>query len=234
MLILERLFDLVFPNQCLFCRRFTDSLLICSSCQGRVEEEFFVPPFCQTCGKPTYYEVARCTFCCQQKITFKVRSLAPYDGMVRELIVHYKLGRKKKLANYLIEASLKNYIEYFKEVDLITFIPATRRCLKERGFNQAELLAKRIAKEVNLPLVDTLFYKREPVEQKSLGFKERKENLRDIFSIKAEVNSQITAQSLLLVDDVLTTGSTLKEACCILKKEGKVKNVRAFTVARQL
>lgn len=234
MQILESLLDLIFPNQCLFCQRFDDSLLICSDCQERIEEEFFVPPFCQRCGKPTYYEVEKCTFCRQHKITFKIRSLARYDGMMKELIAHFKLGRKKKLANFLVKASLKNYLKYFKGTDLITFIPATRRGLRDRGFNQAELLAKLIAKEVDLPLIDTLFYQREPVEQKSLGFKERKENLRDVFSLKSGVRSQLSGQIILLVDDVLTTGSTLKEACRALKKEGKVKIVRAFTVARQL
>ncbi len=234
MFVLESLLDLLFPNQCLFCHSFTDSLLICSSCSKRVEQEIFVPPLCQNCGKPAYYEVKKCIFCFQQKITFEIRSLAPYTGMMKEILVHYKLGRKKKLADFLIRLSVKNYLGYFREVDFVTFIPATRRCLKERGFNPAEMLAKLIAKEVELPLVDTLFYRREPVEQKSLGFKERKENLRDVFSLKPEVHNRLSGSKLLLVDDVLTTGTTLKEACRVLKKEGKVKRIRAFTIARQL
>lgn len=234
MQIFENLLDLFFPYQCIFCYRFTDSLLICPDCQERIKAEFFNPPFCQSCGKPTYYEVKKCNFCRQQRINFEIRSLAPYDGMMKELIIHFKLFKKKKLANFLTQVSLENYVDYLKEFDFITFIPATRRCLKERGFNQSEILAKLIAKEVNLSLIDALFYKREPIEQKNLGFKERKTNLRDAFGLKPEVKNQLSGKRLLLVDDVLTTGSTLREACRVLKKEGKAEMVKAFTVARQL
>ncbi len=233
MLILENLLDLIFPHQCLFCQRFTDLYLVCPDCQQRIKEEFLKPPFCQNCGKPTYYEVKRCSFCRRQKLNFQIRSLAPYQGMNKELILHYKMGLKKNLAHFLAQVSLEAFFDFFKEVDLVTFIPSTRQSLKKRGFNQAKLLAESISQKVDLPLVEVLIFLKEPAEQKNLGFEERKNNVKDVFGLKNSCPKSLSGRRVLLVDDVITTGFTVKEAVRTLKKEGKAKEVRVFAFARQ-
>lgn len=234
MFFLESLLDLIFPPQCLFCQRFTDSCPVCPECQQKVKEEFFTPPYCQRCGKPTYYEVSKCSFCRRQKLNFKIRSLGPYWGMTKDLIVQYKMGSKKKLAHFLTQVSLEIFYDYFKGTDKVTFIPATRHSLKKRGFNPAKLLAELVSKEVDLPLVDALGYIREPAEQKNLGFKERKINIKGAFCLKNGSRSKLLNERLLLIDDILTTGFTVKEAVKVLKGEGKAKEVRVFTLVRQL
>jgi len=126
--------------------------------------------------------------------------------------------------------------ETFKElkepVDLIIPIPLTRKRLLERGFNQSLLLAKELGIRTGLKVKgDILIKVKETPPQTSLGSKERRSNLKGAFFLKEP--SLVFGKRVLLVDDVFTTGSTLREAFYVLKQAG-AKTVMAVTLARSL
>lgn len=117
--------------------------------------------------------------------------------------------------------------ELVRRGELITYVPLTDRKLRERGFNQAKLLARYLAQEVDLPLVEALMKTRETQPQAELGRKERRTNLKDSF---APVRT-IHRDEVLLIDDVFTTGATATECSKALKHAG-AKRVYVVTLAR--
>jgi len=112
------------------------------------------------------------------------------------------------------------------EFGTITFVPMTRRDRRVRGFNQAEILARVIAKQLNLPLIRLLAKTRETPPQSGLSAAERETNLRDVFRLLP-----CRQEHVLLVDDIYTTGSTVEE-CARTLKRGGAQSVVAMTVAR--
>jgi len=118
----------------------------------------------------------------------------------------------------------------FPCLDLVVPIPLHRKKLRERGFNQAELIAKVVAKHLQVRLTKgNLKRTKATITQTSLDRKERRRNLREAFTVKNRDGFQ--AKNVLLVDDVYTTGTTIKEAAKVLKEAG-VKEVYVFALAR--
>jgi len=133
-----------------------------------------------------------------------------------------------------IKRIIKVYLDHnpslFLHLDLVVPVPLHRRKFKERGFNQTEFLAKIIAKHFNLKLVkDNLKRIKSTQTQAKLSKKERAENIKKAFLVKDPDKFQ--GKSILLVDDVYTTGTTVKEIAKILKR-AKAKDVYVFTLAR--
>lgn len=110
-------------------------------------------------------------------------------------------------------------------------IPLHKKKLRKRGYNQAELLAKGLSKHFNIPIVDCLQRVKETKTQVGLAKEERAENIKDAFAIKPAFLEQIRGfQQVFLIDDVATSGATLREAAKVLKKAG-VKSVWGLTLA---
>jgi ComF family protein len=110
--------------------------------------------------------------------------------------------------------------------DAVTFVPMTQRNRRERGFNQAEILARILAKRLDVPLIRLLDKTRDTLLQGRLSAEDRKHNLRDAFrSLPCDL------ESVLLVDDIYTTGATVEE-CARTLKRGGAQSVVAMTVAR--
>ena len=116
---------------------------------------------------------------------------------------------------------------------LVVPIPTTRRRARARGYNQARLLAETIADRVDTPLIDALERRQDGSTQVGLHPAERRANVKRAFSVRAEVRATLTGARVLLVDDVLTTGSTAMEAARPLVQAG-VTQVFLSTFARAL
>ena len=209
---LEWLKDIFFPLRCPFCGRVIDrSADCCDSCRARLPRVNWAE-VCPRCGKHScvcgvvpLISMTCPVFYYEDPARFAVRQLkfAHHPGTA------FSLGR-------LMADALK---EKGGEWDLIVPVPMTGKKLRKRGYNQSELLSRAIAERMGIPAVSALKKIRETKEQHTLGAMERSHNLTG--SYEADENL-VQGKRVLLCDDVLTTGSTLREAAAALLRAGAV------------
>jgi competence protein ComFC len=165
-----------------------------------------------------------------------------YKGIIKKLIYNFKYkpylsDLKKTLIELFYESIIQQ--EIFQKICenppagglVLVPIPLHKKRLKQRGYNHAELLTEGLVRHLNLKLMDVLSRVRETKSQFGLKLKERKENLKDAFSLSLDSKFKIHNSGIFLVDDILTTGSTLLEAARILKQNG-AKRVWGLVFAR--
>jgi ComF family protein len=155
----------------------------------------------------------------------KVMNYGLYEGALADAINHLKFHGLKRLARPLGRLLLSFDLP---GIDCIIPVPLSIKRLRERGFNQSLLIAKVISEEIKVPLMmDVLLKRKETPPQTSLTAKERLSNLKKAFVVKGNIQGL----SLLLVDDVMTTGATVTECSKMLIKAG-AKEVIVLTLAR--
>ncbi|MCM1439238.1 MAG: ComF family protein [Roseburia sp.] len=181
---------------------------------------------CPVCGRKTVAS-GLCLECkAQPPLYDKAASPLVYSGGAQKLIVKFKRGNPY-LKDYFARIMYAKTAA-FKDAEAVCFVPMFRRDERNRGYNQAYLLAKELSKKLNLPLLKNAVKKiKKSPSQKSLTRKERAENLKSCF--KAE-KSEVDGKTLILIDDVLTTGATADAVSGELKKRG-AKKVYLLTVA---
>lgn len=155
-------------------------------------------------------------------------SFGSYEGPLRKLIHLFKYGKVESLARPLSRL-LMQALPCDQQFDLIMPVPMHWRKHWERGFNQAELLAKPVAKRYGMRVSANLRRSRFTKAQAGLTEAQRRENLKDSFYVRRA--EQVAGKRVLLIDDVLTTGSTLRSAAAALKAAG-ARHVTALTLAR--
>ena len=203
MKLLNWLLDLVYPPRCAFCRRLLPDGVrgVCRFCEKKLP---FVPPDGQV---QSFRNVDKC--------------LSPlyYEGSVRESLHRYKFSSLTAYADIYSEFMGKCIDENGISCDIITWIPLSRRRLRKRGYDQAELLARLIAKRQGFHCVRLLKKLRNNPPQSGTGSPEkRRANVNGIYScIKPDL---VKEKTILLIDDIVTTGATLSEAAGVLKKAG--------------
>ncbi len=170
-----------------------------------------------------------CTVCRESLVNFDTAySFGSYEGPLRKLIHLLKYAKVETLALPLSRL-LVRAIPIDQRFDAIIAMPMHWRKRWERGFNQAELLARPLAKRYGLKLSTNLRRKRYTKPQAGLTEPQRQENLKDSFAVKKP--ESIARKHILLVDDVFTTGATLRAAAGALKVAGAA-HVSALTLAR--
>lgn len=220
--------DIVYPRRCHACKDklAEDSIdkLICTSCWSKIKKN--APPFCHYCGRRLDKTGFAKNICpqCQKSAPHFDRAFSPcvYDGAIRELIHEFKYNGKDHLGAPLSRLMIDFAKEYNLPMQMLDFIipvPLHNSRLREREFNQAEVLSKFIAAEFKKELLnDVLWRHRHTKTQADLQMQERLLNVKDSFSVSKD--SRMESKNLLLVDDVLTTGATSSEAARALKKSG--------------
>jgi len=151
---------------------------------------------------------------------------------VREMLHRLKYGREMWLAkslSCLLAEGIQDERITSSWPDAIVPVPLHPKRLREREFNQAEILAEGLSQATGLPVCRALARRRYTITQTSLDRQARRQNLRDAFVLSK--NADVTDLDLLLVDDVLTTGATV-DACAAALVAGGASRVRALTVAR--
>jgi ComF family protein len=170
-----------------------------------------------------------CTVCRKGVVNFdSVYSFGSYEDPLRKLIHLYKYGRVESLAKPL-SALLLRALPREERVDVVMAMPMHFRKRMQRGFNQAELLAAPVAKRYGLRLSKNLRKTRHTRPQAGLTETQRQENLKNSFVVRRP--EQLSGKRVLLVDDVFTTGATLRSAVKALKDTGALR-VTALTLAR--
>ncbi|MDE5943862.1 MAG: ComF family protein [Clostridia bacterium] len=172
---------------------------------------------CPVCGRKTFSSEI-CLECKASLPRFKKAvSALVYEGGATVLIAKFKNGcgyLNEYFADLIAAKS-----EGISDADCIVYIPMTKKALRRRGYNQAELLAKSISKRLNIPVLkDGLVKTAETEDQKTLSRKERATNLADCFKVNRR--AEIKDKTVLLIDDVLTTGATADSACKKLLQAG--------------
>lgn len=228
--MVEGLVGLLFPPHCILCGRRLDSLrtVVCTACETSLPE--LPGPRCRRCGEavsdPLLDVCLRCGT--QERHVDRFYSLGPYDGPWGELIRVMKFERETAIVPFLASrmaewVRLRRIADRF---DLITFVPMTLRDRRARGFNQARLLARAVAKQLGHPMCRTLRKVRRTPPQGQLSARQRRQNLRGAFQLLRYGRDRV-----LVVDDIGTTGSTAEE-CARVLKEGGYKSVSVLTIAR--
>jgi len=226
--VLDGLADLIYPRICLICRKRLGPLnidnLVCPGCWEKIRKNS--PPFCRLCGRHLTtkgFAKSICPACIRSPLEFD-RAFSPcrYEDVVKELIHEFKYRNKDYLGRTLSRLMIEFIKEYSIPVaycDLVVPVPLHKARLREREFNQAEILAGFIAREFDRPIAGSaLQRKRMTKSQTELSDKERFTNVRGSFSLNPELN--VNKKNVLLVDDVLTTGATASEAATALKASG--------------
>jgi competence protein ComFC len=184
----------------------------------------FRPNFnCLECGQRV---VEKCRIKEHSSLIKCLISFGFYENeFLKMMVLLGKDGYKEIFEDFgeIISSFLKNYD--FKDY-FLTFVPVTKRKLIDRGFNQSEVLAEKLAKNLNLKIFSGLVKIKDTEDQVKLDFEKRLDNLKDVFIVKSH-----SPKKIILVDDVKTTGATLKECAKVLKEAG-TREIIALTILR--
>lgn len=229
--------DFIFPKRCVNCKK--QGSYLCENCF--IFLSFDVKSLCLICNKASYNGLTHPVCKSRYAIDGCFSALA-YNRTVQKLIYNFKYkpyltDLKSVLSDLFIDSIIQNE-NFNKEIKnlptslgwVFVPIPLFSSKFRKRGYNQAEILAKELSKRFNLPFQDILKKEKNTISQVGLSNIDRKLNVKDAFKLEAS-GYRLKARSIFLVDDVVTTGSTLKEAANVLKRNG-VKRVIGLTLAR--
>ena len=178
---------------------------------------------CRSCGLPMPEGGEQCFACRQEQPKIVIRAAGLYEKGLRSAILRYKFRPRPSLSSslsLLLRWAWERYPE-LHSADLISAIPLHPRRQRERGFNQAEILAQALAVYVNLPFRSLLLRTRSTRSQASLKKPDRLKNLSNAFQQRPEIrSSELYGKTILLIDDVCTTGATIFEAARALQFAG--------------
>ena len=226
------LWNLIFPKKCIFCGALlkSDAEYACLACL----EDITIPrgARCKKCGRPlpTEHALPVCLPCRVDKYAFtKVYSPFLYKDKVKKGLYRLKFRGKRSTARTFAEFIYSAMVrEGIPPLNIVTAIPVDSARMRERGYNQSELIARCLAKRLGVPYRNLLKKKKGLHRQVGLSAKERRTNVKGAFSVPRE--SQIRDAAVLLVDDVFTTGATVGEASRALLLSG-AEEIYVATVA---
>lgn len=231
--LVKALVDILFPPRCLLCQANTHNHEICIHCAENFKP--IISPLCTLCGAPFLTEGDEshlCGGCIKETPPFDIaRSLFYYNEKMSFAIQRLKYAGKSSLA-IALGRLLFNHPLTEETFDRIVPVPLHISRLRERGFNQSQLIARRLEKKTFCP-VDPFIIERtkRTLTQVGMKRKERILNVKGAFRIRDAAFASIRGESILLIDDVFTTGATVGECSRILKKGGAEK-VSVLTLAR--
>lgn len=223
--VVDLILEFIYPENinCILCDNPIKKINTYSLCKDCFKELHFIQDGCIKCGKPIInhslerQDIESCNYCFNKSFHFnKSISCIEYSDISKSMILDFKYKNKTYMVKY-ITIIMKEKLE-LEEInfDYITFVPLHKKRFKERGFNQSEKIAKLLGKEINIPVLDCIERKENTKKLYNLNRNERKVELTNAFSIKKDID-KIQNKNILLVDDILTTGSTVNEISKLLK-----------------
>lgn len=214
--------------KCLVCgKEIFDGGNFCSDCKAKLP--FNDKSICDHCGRELTVPQSYCTTCKGELLsTDFMRSAFSYKPPISSLIKDLKYFNKRYLAIAFSEYLADIYFKNFITADYITCVPMTENAYRKRGFNQSELMAKGVAEKVGVPYANLLYKKNETQRQAKLDKAQRLRNLKDAFRVISK--PQVKGKTIVIIDDVATTGATGEAVASKLKSAGAEK-VILLTVA---
>lgn len=228
----------LFPETCVACESWVvnrDFIPLCPACSQLVAP--IRHPTCCVCGIPLpgnlSAPLAECRSCHSGTFSFhQALAFGPFEKTLAQIIRAYKFAGRKRLSIPLAGLLLQIFQEKPLEngIDWIIPVPSHIDRLQERGFDHVRLLAERFARSTGIPIFTSLKRHIATSPQVGLSMKERRRNLRGAFRLNDQ--SQLFKRRVILLDDVMTTGTTANEISRLLLRQGHVSFVGVLTVAR--
>ncbi len=218
-IIIKKILDIIYPQVCSICGKL-NSKSLCNKCENKLKAEFEF----QTDDYSTEFDK-----------NFKEHHyFFKYENVIRSQILSLKFHEKSynyRTIVYFLEKNKKSF-EILKKYDIIVVVPISKQRLKQRGYNQSELIAKGISKIISVKIQKNIIYKIINTKpQSTLNKEQRKENVQSAYiakNIKKAKNKKI-----LIIDDIYTTGNTLNECAKVLVDNGISKNdISVLTLAK--
>ena len=222
----ERVIEFLLPSRCIGCGK--EGEFLCASCRRALPA--LLPPLCERCNNPLTWE-GRCTSCQRwQLVADGLRSPFRFEGVLREGILQLKYYHCKALAEPLAQLLVDYLIREPLPIDTIVPVPLHPRRLRQRGYNQSSLLAKKVGSALGVSVIEDCLYRlRDTPTQTKATAEDRRANMRAAFACW---ESQLSGKRVLVIDDVCTTGATL-DACAVALKASGVASVWGLTLARE-
>lgn len=228
--ILGGTIQLLFPLRCPVCDKIVVPYgeKICLDCLRKLQ--VISAPWCMRCGKKIISDGLYCNDCLTKEHIFdRGRSLYEYHS-VAPSVYRMKYGGRQEYAAYFGEEMAENLGDFIRQVNPDGFIPVPlhKKRLRQRGYNQAALLAKAVGRATDIPVYEHYLGRiKYAPPLKNQNPKERENNLKNAFIIK---QNDVKLNTIIIIDDIYTTGSTMDEIAAVLKRAG-VKNVYFMTLA---
>lgn len=231
----ERVLNLALPHQCPLCHVPLEHQGMCAPCWADLT--FITSPACARCGYPfgfrTSTEASLCGACLQESPPFdQSRSVFVYTNTSKKLLFAFKHGRRLMLAPLLVRWLLARGNGFFEGVDMLIPVPLHWSRLWKRRFNQSALLAQAMGDALDITCYPTLLKRVRPTpSQGHMTPVQRFENVQGAFRLSKEGKKLIQGKTVLLIDDVYTTGATVKTCAKTLRQAG-AKKVKVLTLLR--
>jgi ComF family protein len=220
--------DFFFPRACIGCGKVGD--FICTSCSMKMNR--VLPPLCQRCGRPES-SGAYCAECWRLKSNLDaVRSVFIFEGIVRQAIHEFKYHNVQAASGCIAGFMSRYFLENGLCGDVLVPVPLHDKRLRQRGYNQSQLLAEDLALQISVA-VNPMLLKRvrnTGPQARSASVYERRANMEDAFIC---TSGEASGRDIVIIDDVCTSGATLESCAAALKKAG-ANRVLGFTLAREI
>lgn len=220
-----RIIDFVFPKICPVCNEIVSGGKggICNDCERKLP--YIDGSYCMKCGKPVEEDEEYCSDCIRSTHEYEEgRAALVYDEITSKSIYRFKYNHKKEYAKVygrIIDERLGEKIRSWK-ADAIIPVPVHRSKQRKRGYNQAGLIADELSKRLKIPVCDSLVVRNMATTvQKELSAADRQNNLKKAFKV---TRNDVKYRSVLIVDDIYTTGATVDAMARCLKGVG-IQNV---------
>ena len=231
----RRALDLLLPPQCLACNGpVAEPGRLCPDCFSQID--MISDPLCVICGLPFEFGGApgrTCAACVASPPPFtRARAATIYDHRIRDALLGFKHGDRADRAVGLARLVARVAQPWLAAADMVTGVPLHPRRLLHRRYNQATLIADRLARDAGVAAVPDLMQRtRATRTQAGLSGSGRRRNLRGAFAVNPLHRARVAGAHVVLVDDVITTGATVSECARVLKRAG-VAEVTVLGVAR--
>ncbi len=215
--IFKPLIDFIYPPVCEVCgKRLYREKVVCNDCLSQIAP--IIPPLCEKTGRPSEY------VSCKNSLRYidKIRAYASFSSPMKEIIYLFKYKGRLSLAKRLSTLLHISFLNYYKneKIDYIIPVPLHRVKLRERGYNQSLILSRELSKSVGIPIIEPIQRIRNTPSQTGLSPLKRLKNVESAFRLKEKIEGTI-----LLIDDVTTTGATFDNCAKALKEGGTLRTL---------
>lgn len=232
---LDKSLNLFLPPLCSVCRKpVAETHKLCTDCWGKLN--FISEPFCLRCGYPFEYEMGEeslCGLCLDHPPAYDhMRSVFVYEGVTKKLLMGFKHGDRTDFLPLLSHWLSKLYRDNRElHADILVPVPIHTTRLIKRRYNQAALLADALGNRLNVQTEMALLKRHRRTPPQKGNRVERSENVKKAFTVAERDLAILKGKTILIIDDVVTTGATIESCALVLKKAG-AKKVKVLSLAR--
>jgi len=226
--LVELAIDSFFPKRCVGCGQLGG--FFCPECLGKLSK--LLPPLCPNCGRPQPSGIV-CPDCWQRQTEIDgIRSPFRFDDIIRKAIHQLKYQNLKAISPCLAELLADYLISHPLPGEALICVPLHPQRIRERGYNQSNLLARGLSERIDLPVIENCLIrvKQTQPQVRTADVEERRRNVADAFMCRDE---RVSGKQIILIDDVCTSGATL-ESCAVALKNKGATSVWGLTLAREI